>query len=170
MWVKEAVYPEYCADPAILICPAEKGPCQQAREENDLEQKARFCFDNTSYWYLGYALPDEKTGLAFIQAYRKQIENGGDFTADLKDAEGNLIRRLQEGVERAFIMDIHDPAGAAKAQSNLPVFIERPGHHDNTINVLFMDGHVEFRPYPGEYPVSPVFIEALTSLDAPEKN
>jgi len=165
MWVKEAVYPEYCADPTILICPAKKGPCQQAREENELEQKARFCFDNTSYWYLGYALPDEKMGLAFIQAYRKQIENGGDFTADLKDGEGNLILRLREGVERAFVTDIHNPAGAAMIQSKLPVLIERPGHHDDQINVLFMDGHVERMTYPGAFPVSQPFIEALESLD-----
>ena len=165
MWDKETVYPEYLTDPLILVCPAEKAKWQRAGEMTDLEQKAAFCFHNSAYWYLGYALPDEKTGLAFVDTYKKQIENSGDFTADLKDAEGNPIRRLQEGVERYFIMDIHNPAGAAMIQSKLPVFIERPGHHDDQINVLFMDGHVERLTYPGEFPVSQPFIEALSSLE-----
>lgn len=165
MWDKETVYPEYLTDPLILVCPAEKAKWQRAGEMTDLEQKAAFCFHNSAYWYLGYALPDEKTGLAFVETYKKQIENSGDFTADLKDAEGNPIRRLQDGVERAFITDIHNPAGAAMIQSKLPVFIEKPGHHDDQINVLFMDGHVERLTYPGAFPVSQSFIETLLSLD-----
>ena len=165
MWVKEKVYPEYLADPVILVCPTEQAVCLQVNEEKNLEQKAKLCFNTSSYWYLGYALPDEKTGLAFTQAYRKRVENGGDFTADLKDAEDNPIYRLREGVERVFITDIHNPAGAAMIQSKLPVLIERPGHHDDQINVLFMDGHVERLTYPGAYPVSQPFIEALGSLD-----
>ncbi len=166
MCSKEKVYPEYLTDPVILVCPAEEEKLQQANGMDMPEDKAKFCFDNSSYWYLGYALPDEKTGLAFVQAYRKQIEDGGDFTTDLKDAKDNPIRRLQEGVERHFITDIHDLAGAAKVQSNLPVFIERPQHHDDQINVLFMDGHVERLTYPGAFPVSQPWIEALESLDA----
>ena len=169
MWLKENVYPEYLADPTILVCPAEKEKWQQTGEMTAAEQKAVFCFNNSAYWYPGYALPDEKTGLAFTQAYRKQVENGGDFTADLKDTDGNPIHRLREGVERHFITDINNPAGTAMIQSKLPVFIEKPGHHDNTINVLFMDGHVERLTCPGEFPASPSFIEALAMLDALKK-
>ena len=29
-----------------------------------------------------------------------------------------------------------------------------------------MDGHVEFVPYPGKFPMVPAFIEGLRSLDA----
>lgn len=32
---------------------------------------------DASYWYMGYALPNEKAGLAFVDAYRKAIEESG---------------------------------------------------------------------------------------------
>ena len=165
MWLKEAIYPEYLADPAILLCPAEEEKNLAVREMKDFDPKAVFAFDNSSYWYLGYAIPDEKTGLAFVEAYRKQAASGGDFTADLKDAEGNTLWRLREGVERFFIQDINDPAAGSKVQSSLPVIMERPGQHEGQINVLFMDGHVETREYPGDFPASKPFIDALAALD-----
>jgi hypothetical protein len=34
--------------------------------------------------------------------------------------------------------------------------------------VLFLDGHTEFVPYPGKFPMTKRFIEALESLDALE--
>lgn len=169
MWLKEAVYPEYHTDPVILLCPAEEEKSRAVSEMKDFDPKAIFALDNSSYWYLGYAVPDEKTGLAFLEAYRKQVETGGDFTADLKDAEGNTVWRLREGIERFFIQDINDPAAAAKVQSSLPVIVERPGQHEGQINVLFMDGHVETLDYPGEFPGSKDFIEALASLDTLRK-
>ncbi len=169
MWHKEAVYPLYLTDPTILICPTEEEKLQQTNGMEKPEDKAKFCFDNSTYWYLGYAIPDEKTGLAFVEAYKKQAQAGLGFDADLKDEEGLLILRLREGVERAFITDIHNPAGAAMVQSELPIFIERPGHHDNKVNVVFLDGHVEWPTYPGDFPVSKRFIEALESLDALRK-
>ena len=49
------------------------------------------------------------------------------------------------------------------------MILERPGQHEGQINVLFMDGHVETRDYPGEFPASKVFIEALASLDTLSK-
>jgi len=169
MWLKEAIYPEYLTDPVILLCPAEEEKSRAISELKDFDPKALFAFNNSSYWYLGYAVPDEKTGLAFVEAYRKQVETGGDFTADLQDADGNTLWRLREGVERFFIQDINDPAASFKVQARLPVILERPGQHEGQINVLFMDGHVETRDYPGEFPASKVFIEALASLDTLSK-
>lgn len=169
MWRKEAVYPEYLTDPTILICPTQEEKLQQANGMEKPEDKAKFCFDNSSYWYLGYAIPDEKTGLSFVEAYKKQAQANLGFEADLKDDEGFPILRLREGVERAFITDIQNPAGAAMVQSELPIFIERPGHHDDKVNVVFLDGHVEWPTYPGDFPVSKRFIEALESLDALRK-
>jgi prepilin-type processing-associated H-X9-DG protein len=69
----------------------------------------------------------------------------------------DTIPRLREGVERFFITDINNPAGAAQAQSTLAVmwdgmcagsndhFPHKPGGG----NVLYMDGHVEFQRYLG---------------------
>jgi prepilin-type processing-associated H-X9-DG protein len=61
-----------------------------------------------------------------------------------------------------MITDINNPAGSAKAQSEVWVMhdeIESElaanfNHIPGGCNVLYMDGHVEFVKYPGETPVS----------------
>ncbi len=68
---------------------------------------------------------------------------------------GDTIYRLREGIERFMITDINNPAGSAKAQSEIAVMwdivcddIEHFNHVPGGSNVLFMDGHVEFLLYP----------------------
>jgi prepilin-type N-terminal cleavage/methylation domain-containing protein/prepilin-type processing-associated H-X9-DG protein len=80
---------------------------------------------------------------------------------------GNTVYRLREGVERFLIMDINNPAATAIAQSEVPImwdYIEggrdtaakgRFAHIPGGVNALYMDGHVEFVRYPGEFPASP---------------
>jgi prepilin-type N-terminal cleavage/methylation domain-containing protein/prepilin-type processing-associated H-X9-DG protein len=81
----------------------------------------------------------------------------------------NELRRLREGVERFFVTDINNPAGSAAAQSDLIVMLDAWSPNDNYFsgsgdspiarfnhlpggsNVLYMDGHVEFKKY-GESP------------------
>ncbi|MCC6487692.1 MAG: hypothetical protein IT364_09345, partial [Candidatus Hydrogenedentes bacterium] len=71
--------------------------------------------------------------------------------------------RLKEGIERFFITDINNPAGSAKAQSVIPAMWDtilttaggriNPtsfNHVPGGVNVLFMDGHVEFGKFPQE--------------------
>jgi len=69
---------------------------------------------------------------------------------------------LREGIERFMITDINNPAGAAQAQSQLPLMFDYFGtddlngaldagsfaHVPGGLNVLAMDGHVEFVKYP----------------------
>lgn len=159
------VYPEYITDPNIYISPAHP----KATELLDAARaQPRSAFRDHSYWYLGYALPDEETGLAFVKAFRSHTEAG----LSIDSAQGKF-HALREGVERFQITDINNPAASAVAQSNLPVMIERPGLHriegsrgqQTGSNVLFMDGHVVFYKYPGKYPMTERFIEALESLD-----
>ncbi len=75
---------------------------------------------------------------------------------------------LKEGIERFFVTDINNPAGAAKAQSGIPVMFDtwashntygsenngtvRFNHVPGGSNTLFMDGHVEFRKYRNQLP------------------
>lgn len=64
---------------------------------------------------------------------------------------------LREGAERFLITDINNPAGSAAAQSDVFVMWDRIGvsgrskngfaHIPGGINVLYMDGHVEFTKY-----------------------
>jgi len=72
------------------------------------------------------------------------------------------VQPLREGIERFFITDINNPAGASSAQSDLAimwdttqfnssgggVIVESFNHVPGGSNVLFMDGHVEFGRYP----------------------
>ena len=67
---------------------------------------------------------------------------------------GTKIFRLKEGIERFLITDINNPAGAAKAQSTSAVMWDQVNrnvkdffHVPGGGNVLFMDGHVEFKRY-----------------------
>ena len=85
------------------------------------------------------------------------IGNGGS---------GNTVMKLREGIERFLITDINSPAGAAKAQSTLPVMFDvisngagadMYNHIPGGCNVLYMDGHVEFQRYPGKFPVNATF-------------
>ncbi len=78
------------------------------------------------------------------------------------------LTRLREGIERFFITDINNPASAAKGQSAIPIMwdsVAGVGWSDtgrrmyNSLsfnhvpgggNILYMDGHVEFKKYKQE--------------------
>lgn len=83
---------------------------------------------------------------------------------------GQTLFRVKEGVERFFITDINSPASSAEAQSDIPVMLDlvsttvtEYNHLPGGSNVLYMDGHVQFIKYPGEFPVQKAFA-ALISL------
>ena len=69
--------------------------------------------------------------------------------------------RLREGIERFVITDINNPAGSAKAQSEIDILTDRTAvnpenysHIPGGSNILYMDGHVEFVKFPGKHPVT----------------
>jgi prepilin-type N-terminal cleavage/methylation domain-containing protein/prepilin-type processing-associated H-X9-DG protein len=98
---------------------------------------------------------------------------GSDYfktlNSDLKSDQGSkpTVYRLREGIERFFITDINNPAATAQAQSEISVMsdwvniVAGQGTNFNHVpggaNVLYMDGHVSFIRYPGEWPASPLF-------------
>jgi len=80
----------------------------------------------------------------------------------------DTIYRLREGIERTFITDINNPGASVAAQSTLPVLIDSWGtskklsgsvddsmagaiaafnHVPGGANVLYLDGHVQFKKY-----------------------
>ncbi|MFO7973031.1 MAG: hypothetical protein R6V12_00185 [Candidatus Hydrogenedentota bacterium] len=70
------------------------------------------------------------------------------------------IYLLRESIERFFITDINNPASSTTAQSELAVMWDlvatnasQFNHIPGGGNVLYMDGHVQFVRYPGEFPV-----------------
>jgi len=88
------------------------------------------------------------------------------------DGQSGTVYRMREGIERFMITDINNPAASAKAQSEIPVAcdsfggahatvnldyaddVQRFNHIPGGANVLWMDGHVEFVKYPGEFPLT----------------
>ncbi|MCH7959918.1 MAG: hypothetical protein IID08_07300 [Candidatus Hydrogenedentes bacterium] len=95
-------------------------------------------YADADFWYLGdYILPDEAAGLAFLEAYTK----------------GDSLTSFERATRR-------------ERNSNLtPLAVELPTNHGSGGNVLYADGHVEYLDYPGKYPMSKAFIEALTAVD-----
>ena len=91
--------------------------------------------------------------------------------------EGDLVvYRLREGIERFFITDINNPAGSAKAQSNLFVMFDDiskgdpqfMNHIPGGCNVLWMDGHVAFSKYTdGKFPIAPGWVVVLDVIGTP---
>lgn len=170
-----------------------------------------------NYWYLGWIIPNERSGLEWIEQYRahapafdkmdvpdpsiwpdcaddiaarqqllnekwhnthpdgKQLPDEserafqiGPGLADAKISEVRGYRPMQEGAWRWFSVWVtHTPASSHGYEDNFPVLIERPELHGDGGHVLYMDGHVEFVPYPGEFPMTPRFIEGLRSLSTP---
>jgi prepilin-type N-terminal cleavage/methylation domain-containing protein/prepilin-type processing-associated H-X9-DG protein len=103
---------------------------------------------------------------------------GAVHDSDLSN-DALTIYRLREGIERFFITDINNPAASATAQSELPlmwdiaVWPAAPAdgqasfnHIPGGGNVLYLDGHVTFVRYPGEFPICSTWIETLTVLAA----
>ena len=83
-------------------------------------------------------------------------------------AGSETVYRLREGVERFLISDINNPAATAMAQSEVVVALDvisggqlatsqgvaTFNHIPGGSNVLYMDGHVEWIRYPGDYPMT----------------
>lgn len=82
----------------------------------------------------------------------------------LGNADGNVVFRLREGIERFLVTDINNPGGSALAQSEVEImwdqvstFISGFNHIPGGANVLYLDGHVKFMKYPGTGPTSTGF-------------
>jgi len=85
---------------------------------------------------------------------------------------GDTYYRTRVGVSRVFIRDINDAAATAQSDSRIPVLFDTPvddrrvvpAHFPAGGNVLFLDGHVEFKRYPDELlraPYSWDFVEFM---------
>jgi len=149
-------------------------------------------FVDYSYMYLGWVtVRDEEYG-AYKKANKdnrngdKQLSaefvcNDIDVTEYEEDGQGvgngggNTLYRLREGIERFLITDINNPAASAQAQSVIPVIWDliatnpssanQFNHVPGGMNILFMDGHVEFIRYvqgESEYPCSDVMADKLS--------
>jgi prepilin-type N-terminal cleavage/methylation domain-containing protein/prepilin-type processing-associated H-X9-DG protein len=71
------------------------------------------------------------------------------------------VYRMRDGIERFFITDINNAAASTVAQSDLMLMCDEVtedarhfSHVPGGANVLYLDGHVDWIRYPGEFPSS----------------
>ncbi|MBI2421755.1 MAG: DUF1559 domain-containing protein [Candidatus Hydrogenedentes bacterium] len=173
-----AIYPEYLSDINIMMCPSDGDNFSEFYDGgpfgtglfNDAEgNPIPDCFDGISYIYLGWAIINDEQVTAgsnlVIQLLGGLLDPDDDLSIDDDPVLGDFtFFRLREGIERFFITDINNAAGSAEAQSTIPTSWDWLGetassynHVPGGSNVLFMDGHVEFIKFPGQFPVSEVF-------------
>ncbi len=199
----ETIYPQYLKDPSAFISPAFPDKVQLRTQAAD---DPKSVMDDRSYWYLGYTMQDERTGLSFVDAYRESVRQGTQVpevrtwwdqeagraweeqfrqwqeeervTGGERPALGpphsappqappeNIRWHLREGIARFLITDINQPVGVkVLPPSPFPIMIERPSLFGDGGHVLYLDGRVEWIPYPGPFPMTEKFIQALESLD-----
>ncbi|MBN2307656.1 MAG: DUF4190 domain-containing protein [Candidatus Hydrogenedentes bacterium] len=169
----ESLYPEYVQNLLKFVCPQDEDFRRFFAEKDSLDPGV-LC-DDHSYLYLGYAVASDEEVAAFAEAYRARIAAGGDFSGDLPVPKGSgtggtaRIARLRDDLWKQFLGAGATPADAAKWAAEMPLLIERPEHHrpeggGHGGYVLYLDGHVEFHPYPGEWPMTETTIALLKSL------
>ena len=126
------------------------------------------------------SLPDHATFDGYKHAYGYTGQDAGvhNQCAGMKQGSGGngtSYYHLRDGIERFMITDINNPAGAAKAQSSIPVMFDRMqvqtdangalqswalvkfNHIPGGCNVLFMDGHAEYHRWDnksGKFPTN----------------
>jgi hypothetical protein len=123
--------------------------------------------DDWSYIYLGYFIENEQQGEAFIKKYKATAGQKDRFVGDLEVEQGagncgtNKLYRLRS------IKSLPPELECMKSRAALvPVIIEWPGNHRRGGKVVYLDGHEKFVPYPGKFPMTREFIDALRGLDA----
>ena len=180
-----SIYPEYLTDMNIWVCPSDEdnrrafydGGPYGTGSFNDADGNPIIeCFDGISYVYLGWVImnDDEVTAAAelVLDLILGNISPDEDFSVEDNEYVGDhTFYRLREGIERFMVTDINNPAASAVAQSEMPVQWDWLGvvpasfnHVPGGCNVLFLDGHVEFIKYPGEFPVTETMARLATAV------
>ena len=87
----------------------------------------------------------------------KMLDSDTEVPAGTGNGYGSTVYRLREGIERFLISDINNPAASAQAQSDIWMMFDISSanaadfnHVPGGSNVLYLDGHVDFRRYPNE--------------------
>jgi prepilin-type processing-associated H-X9-DG protein len=162
------IFPKYANDTTLLCCPALKGKKTSANSLQGME----YSINDESYWYFGFSIFFEREALAFLAAYNDAMENQLEFDDKLsvpyRAKAGTLgqVVNLSAGVGRFYVRDIGNPAAFPSVMRCIPLLVERPNNHGgNGGHVLYLDGHVEWLPYPGPFPMTQSFIEGLIALE-----
>lgn len=115
------------------------------------------------YFYVGYAVDSEDQGIALIDALKRRPARSQDIVAPAGEgtAGSSTFYRLRNDLPDVLAHENTATGSTATALSSFPVIIQNPkGDH---VWVLFLDFHIERLPYPGPFPASERFINALNA-------
>lgn len=159
MFDRAAVYPKYILHADLLACP------EYLAQNRLWDNSASITLiDDGSYFYLGYPVTCDEDVQAYAEVYRTRMRQGLPMNEKIPLNNGRILPPLCEGVERFTYADKFNPP--ATPAMPIPVLIERPGNHfPPGGNVLYLDGFVEYVPYPGRWPMTEKTISTLESLD-----
>jgi hypothetical protein len=187
MFEADPVYPAYIPDPTLLLSYAD--PAKEQTYAANLDPA--FCFENSSYFYLGYKVWNDQTVLAFADAYKQRLQEGLPFDSSLPvNLPIREVHRLDNAVRRRSLVPLDENENpewehTLYSPSETPLLIEKPRPYPGLLGlyplghmflskpelggaVLYQDGHVEFIPYPGKWPMTEKTITALMNLAAPD--
>lgn len=175
-----AVFPEYIADPTVLLSP----PAREAAAESQMTPA--HCFDNSSYFYPGYLIWNEELVEAFAEAYDREVKAGRRIGGKLPVSHPAkqlhpVTNRIRWGYVTEERRDDPEIAHWQVPHADVPVLIEDPRPYPGPFGlwlgmpiplsapeegglVLYLDGHVEFIPYPGKWPMTEKTIGILRRL------
>lgn len=163
------LYPEFISDLSLFVNPrnpdadaiAKAMAALVAQEPVDWEAVTRLAAQ--SYVYPGWLIRDAEDLPVFLRGVRQLAK--ADYGDDIRVGDTSFPRH-REGIERFLITDINNPASSVAAQSRVPILFERVESDDGRggMNVLYMDGLVEFVPLGSKFPAVD---EALESFPAP---
>lgn len=111
------------------------------------------------YFYLGYAVDSDEQGIALIDNLKREPVRGQDIATETGKgtAGSSKFYRLRNDLPELLARD--NVAAKSTGPSRFPVIIQKPkGDH---LWVVFLDFRAERLPYPGSFPASERFINAL---------
>lgn len=159
---------KHLIDPSFLACPSDDTPPPSS---GTMEERV----SDESYIYLGYVVTNEDEARAFIDAYRSHVAAGGTFDEDIAAESGSgtggsgRFLRLQTDPNSALPTVSGLPAGGIPAPAEIPVMFDRSDNHIPAgINVLYLDGHVEFIKMGDRFPAQQWFLDELAELSRGE--
>lgn len=87
--------------------------------------------------------------------------------------DGVTHLRLRDGIARFLFSDINDSSMASNGDSQVAIMwdiidtnVEDFSHVPAGANVLYLDGHVDWQRYPGEFPATRAFALTVAAFDA----
>ncbi len=125
------------------------------------------------YFYLPYAVTNEEEALALLAVYREKMMNGDTFDLTLEAPPGrgtygtDNFYRAYRGIHRRISNEKQDIPSLEQLRKDVYMLIERPGRYAQSGGwVVNLEFKTKWMDYPGEFPMSERFINALEALEA----